>query len=419
MLAMAAFGAALGALLVAGPSEAAACAGLIGSNGAVNLGRTTTLAAYRDGVEHYVTSFEFQRGGGEFGTLVPLPGVPSKVERGGAWTLQRLQLETQPRLASADRAALAAPAAAGEATVLLEARIDALDITVLEGGGPAVAAWAQRHGFRLSPDAPEVLDFYAARSPIFLAAVFDGAAAAKRGQQTGDGTPVHLTIPTANPWVPLRILGLGKQPGDLVQADVFLLTDAEPVLLPGPRRGLALTHSRPATARLLDDLRGDDGMGWVPRSAWLTKLAVNARAGDLRYDLAVDVGGGEPSAVAAGLAAPTRTAATPNTSTAANIGTPNVAVPAATPRATLASILGEPERVAIGARGLGEPYTGAVETPFAVAVTSRPDASGSEAANAEAERSGGMPWLAAAGVALALAAMLLGAGRVRAWSRAS
>ncbi len=27
-----------------------ACAGLIGSNGAVNLGRTTTLAAYHDGV---------------------------------------------------------------------------------------------------------------------------------------------------------------------------------------------------------------------------------------------------------------------------------------------------------------------------------------------------------------------------------
>ena len=54
-----------------------ACAGLIGSNGAVNLGRTTTLAAYTDGTEHYVTSFEFQGGGGEFGTLIPLPDVPT------------------------------------------------------------------------------------------------------------------------------------------------------------------------------------------------------------------------------------------------------------------------------------------------------------------------------------------------------
>src|SRR5437773_2622940 len=62
--------------------SAEACAGLIGSNGAVNLGRTTTLAAYHDGVEHYVTAFQFQ-GGGEFGTLIPLPGVPTKVERGG------------------------------------------------------------------------------------------------------------------------------------------------------------------------------------------------------------------------------------------------------------------------------------------------------------------------------------------------
>ena len=34
-------------------------------------------------------------------------------------------------------------------------------------------------GFRLPPDAPEVLDFYAERSPIFLAAAFDADAAAK------------------------------------------------------------------------------------------------------------------------------------------------------------------------------------------------------------------------------------------------
>src|SRR5207237_214899 len=129
------------AVLLQGSGSAEACAGLIGSNGAVNLGRTTTLAAYHD------------------------------------------------------------------------------------GGGPDVAVWAEEHGFRLSPDAPEVLDFYAARSPIFLAAVFDGAAAAERGQQIGDGTPVHITIPTSNPWVPLRILGLGKQANDRTDADVFLLID--------------------------------------------------------------------------------------------------------------------------------------------------------------------------------------------------
>ena len=81
----------------------------------------------------------------------------------------------------------------------MKVKIDALDITVLKGGGADVGAWATEHGFRLPPDAPEVLDFYASRSPIFLAAAFDADAAAARGQQIGDGTPVHVTIPTPQP----------------------------------------------------------------------------------------------------------------------------------------------------------------------------------------------------------------------------
>lgn len=289
------------ALLLPGAGSADACAGLIGSNGAVNLGRTTTLAAYHDGVEHYVTAFQFQGGGGEFGTLIPLPGVPSNVERGGDWTLQRLARETQPVF----EAAAFGAAGASRAEVLLETRIDALDITVLKGGGPDVAAWAKDHGFRLSPDAPEVLDFYGQRSPIFLAAVFDGDAALARGQQIGDGTPVHITIPTSNPWVPLRILALGKQPADRVEADVFLLTDRQPALLPAPGAGLTLAHSQPATTALLNDLRADAGMAWMPQSAWLTKLQVDSAAADLRFDLAVDTSGRDsPSPIAAGLALP-------------------------------------------------------------------------------------------------------------------
>jgi hypothetical protein len=266
----------------------------------VNLGRTTTLAAYHDGVEHYVTSFEFLGGGGEFGTLVPLPGVPTNVERGGAWTLQRLLLETSPPPVFAAEAA--AGASRDEAEVLIEVRIDALDITVLKGGAESVAQWATEHGFQLSPDAPEMLDFYAERSPIFMAAIFDGDAATERGQAVGDGTPVHLTIPTDNPWVPLRILGLGKQPQDRVEADVFLLTDEVPSLLPGERDGLALTHSEAASDLLLDDLRSDEGMGWVPYDAWLTKLSIDTAAEDLKYDLAVDASGlGQPSPEDTGL----------------------------------------------------------------------------------------------------------------------
>lgn len=281
-------------------SPAFACAGLIGSNGAVNLGRTTTLAAYHDGVEHYVTAFKFLGGGGQFGTLIPLPDVPTSVERGGAWTLQRLVRETQPVRSFA---LAAAPSAARDsAEVLFETRIDALDLTVLKGGGAAVAEWAQEHGFRLSPDAPEVLNFYAQRSPIFLAAVFDGDAALQRGQAIGDGTPVHLTIPLSNPWVPLRILGLGKQPSDSIDADVYLLTDTPPALLPEPQTGLSLVHSQPARAQLLDDLRSDEGMNWVPADAWLSQVRVNGAVADVKYDLAIDASGlGQPSRVAAGL----------------------------------------------------------------------------------------------------------------------
>lgn len=294
-----------GSSLLGSTSDAEACAGLIGSNGAVNLGRTTTLAAYHNGEEHYVTSFEFQgTGGGEFGTLIPLPGIPSNVERGGDWTLQRLVRETNPVLREALFAA-DAPKAAGGAEVLIEKRIDALDITVLKGGGADVAKWAQEHGFRLSPDAPEILDFYAQRSPIFLAAVFDGDAAIGRGQEAGDGTPVHLTIPTDNPWVPLRILGLGKQASDRVEADVYLLTDERPRILPGLRSGLSREYSASASDSLLDDLRSDKGMGWVPENAWLTKVSINAKVSELSYDLAVDADGNErPSSVAAGIEAP-------------------------------------------------------------------------------------------------------------------
>jgi len=288
-------------LFVVGP--ALGCGGLIGPNGAVNLLRTTTLAAYHQGVEHYVTAFQFAGGGGAFGSLTPLPGVPSEVEKGGDWTLQRLIRETSPVQLFAESAAAGSPAASG-AQVLMEVTIDALDITVLKGGGPDVGQWATEHGFRLPPDAPEVLDFYAQRSPIFLAAVFNADTAQERGQQVGDGTPVHVTIPTPNPWVPLRILALGKTAQTRVEADVYLLTDRVPALLPRPDggNGMRLAHSAVASSELLNDLRTDRGMGWVPDRAWLTQIAIDGDAAQLSYDLAIDAtGAGHPSRVAAGL----------------------------------------------------------------------------------------------------------------------
>jgi hypothetical protein len=287
---------------VAGPTLA--CGGLIGPNGAVNLLRTTTFVGYADGVEHYVTAFQFAGGEGTFGSLIPLPGVPTDVVKGGDWTLQRLILETNPPLAEADFLLGAARAAADEAEVLMKKRIDALDITVLKGGAAEVGLWAKNHGFRLPPDAPEVLAFYAERSPIFLAAAFDADAARERGQAIGDGTPIHITIPTPNPWVPLRILALGRTADERVDADVYMLTEATPAVLPGygERTGLFLDHSAPASETLLADLRSDRDMGWVPNAAWLTKVRIDAAAADLRFDMAIDATGqGAPSRVAAGL----------------------------------------------------------------------------------------------------------------------
>jgi hypothetical protein len=296
-------GAGMALLLVAGPTLA--CGGLIGPNGAVNLLRTTTFAGYHAGVEHYVTAFQFQGGGGAFGSITPLPGVPSSVEKGGDWTLQRLVRETTP--VARDFALFGAAGAAPSAEVLMQVKIDALDVTVLKGGGADVGQWAAQNGFRLPPDAPEVLDFYANRSPIFLAAVFDADAAKARGQAIGDGTSVHITIPTPNPWVPIRILGLGKTADAQVDADVYLLTDHQPALLPTPTgsNGMRLDNSQQASQSLLDDLRSDRGMSWVPGDGWLTKIAIDASAPQLSYDLAVDASGqGVPSWVQAGLDVP-------------------------------------------------------------------------------------------------------------------
>src|SRR2546425_1010607 len=223
--------AAVAAALIVTAQPAAACAGLIGPNGAVNLLRTTTFAGYHNGVEHYVTSFQFAGGSGQFGSLIPLPGIPDKVEKGGDWTLQRLIRETNPILRLDARSAFTVAAPQG-VQVIMEVRIDALDITVLKGGGAEVGQWATEHGMRLD-------------------------------------------------------------------------------------------HSAAATSSLLTDLRSDKGMGWIPQSGWLTKIAIDASASQLTYDLAVDAKGTSPSRVAAGLQAPASPASSsgqPSTDQIALIG---------------------------------------------------------------------------------------------------
>ncbi|HEX6579652.1 MAG TPA: DUF2330 domain-containing protein [Actinomycetota bacterium] len=302
-------------LLTAAAGSALACGGLVTPNGAVSLLKTTTLAAYHDGIEHYVTSFEFAGEGQEVGSIIPLPGVPTDVIKGGDWTLQRLILETQPQLEALRANSFLALDSAAGAEVLMTKKIDALDITVLKGGAVEVGDWAREHGYFLPPDAPEVLAFYAERSPIFLAARFNAERAANRGVQTGQGTPVHIVIPTPSPWVPLRILALGRKASEIVQADVYLLTDRRPETLPQAerskgfdqsQRGLIQEVSEPASTTLLADLRSDRGMKWLPESdMWLTYIRINETAGNLRHDLAIDASGyGRPSPVAAGYPVP-------------------------------------------------------------------------------------------------------------------
>jgi hypothetical protein len=227
--------------------------------------------------------------------------VPTEVAKAGDWTLQRLLLEIQPP--ALESATLGVATRSASAEMILETTVDSLDITVLKGGGAAVGDWARENGFGLSPDAPELLDFYAARSPVFMAVRFNAERAKTQGLELGQATPVQVTIPTDNPWVPLRILALGKKEIEPVQADVFLLTDRRPALLP-EARGLFLERSEPASDLLLQDLRSDNRMDWLPTSdMWLSYLRLDTTAGALGYDLAVDASGrGDPSEVDAGLA---------------------------------------------------------------------------------------------------------------------
>ena len=302
-------------LSIVAVAPAWACGGLVNPNGTVSLVRTTTLAGYKWGIEHYITSFEFAGGGAEFGSIVPLPGIPSKVTRGGDWTLQRLVREVSPPPPPAPESPTAG--GDGEAEEIYETEIDSLRITILRGGGDAVGKWAKNNGFQLSPDSPEVLDYYAERSQIFMAARFDPKKARGSGKEEGDGVPIHLRIPTDEPWVPLRILGLGLGETAPVSADVFLLTRRQPALLPEPAEagsseGVVLERSEPASQGLLRDLESDKGMGWVPKgNMWLSYLRIDTEAGDLKFDLATNVHGGSPSSEDAGLTSPEEEASRP------------------------------------------------------------------------------------------------------------
>jgi uncharacterized protein DUF2330 len=281
-------------LLVLGSGAALACGGLVAPGHAEVLRKATTLSAWHAGYEHYVTGFQFAGNAASFGYIVPLPGVPVKIEKGGGWTLERLEREINP--VRFEGLALASAPRANDVQVLQQVRIEALDITVVRGGGADVAAWAQKNGFDLTPDTPQVLGRYSSRGAVFALAKFDGVTAAKRGLAEGQGQTIHFTIPLRAPWIPLRILALGKVAPELVDADLFILTDRAPSLSPQTWEmpGLTLRAYGQADPSLLQDLRSDEGMGWLPaKGMWLTALSMHTPAGLIGADLSID-GGGPP-----------------------------------------------------------------------------------------------------------------------------
>lgn len=277
--------------------SALACGGLVAPNGAIRLSRATTLVAWHDGIEHYMTSFTYQGDVSNLGWIVPLPAVPMKIEEGGAWTLQRLFRETHPQPLFVNDAVRAA-ASTSAVQILQQVKVEALNITVVKGSGQAVLDWATGNGFALDDDTRAHLLGYAKSSPIFMAAKYDASRASAHHQLQGDGAPVLITMRTAHPWIPLEVLALD---GQEVQADIYLLTD-EPVNIsdfnakigqsalgsdvPGAT-GLKLAFQEKMNDQLFHDLSTDRNMSWVRSDSWLTYLSLDAPDTKVTYDMGI------------------------------------------------------------------------------------------------------------------------------------
>src|SRR6266571_989698 len=276
---------------------AVACGGLIAPNGAIRLEKATTLVAWHDGVERYLTSFSYNGEASSFGWIVPLPAVPEKVEEGGGWTLQRLFRETHPQPQITDFAFAGKALQSSSAIVLQQVKVRALDITVLRGSGQAVLDWAADNGFAVDAETRLHVMHYAMGSPVFMAAKYNAERAQEQRLLFGDGAPVLITLRIAHPWIPFEVLAAGQQ----VQADLYLLSD-KPVNTSEWRaligesgvgtsvqgtEGFTMEFQEKMTDRLYKDLSTDKNMGWVRRDSWLTYLTLNAPDTKVTYDMSV------------------------------------------------------------------------------------------------------------------------------------
>jgi hypothetical protein len=280
--------------------SAFACGGLVAPDGDVRLQRASTLIAWHDGIEHYLTSFAYQGNEANVGWIVPLPTAPEKIEAGGAWTFQRLSLESQPQKSRFEEPLAAA--GADSAQVLQQVKVEALNVTVIKGSGQEILTWASQNGFFLDDDTRAHLLGYAHGSPIFMAAKYDTQAAQARHQLQGDGVPLLITMKVDHPWVPLEVLALD---GQQVQADLYFLTDmplntsdinaklgqsAVGSDIPGST-GFTVAFQEKMTYQLYKDLSSDRNMGWVQQDSWFTYLSLNAPSETVTYDLGISNNG--------------------------------------------------------------------------------------------------------------------------------
>lgn len=131
-----------------------------------------------------------------------------------------------------------------------------------------------------------------------MAAKYNAAIAQQRGQISGDGVPLLITMKIAHPWVPLEVLALD---GQQVNADLYFLTD-EPLNVsdfnavvgesavgqevPGAA-GMKVAFQEKVTPQLYHDLSTDRNMGWVWPDSWFTYVSLNAPDTSVTYDLGI------------------------------------------------------------------------------------------------------------------------------------
>ena len=279
--------------------SAFACGGLIAPDGDVRLARASTLIAWHNGIEHYLTSFSYQGAEKNLGWIVPLPAVPQKIEAGGAWTLQRLSRESHPQLL---QERVPASFVSDSAQVLQQVQIEALNVKVIKGSGEEILNWASQNGFFITGDTRAHLLAYAKGSPIFMAAKYDTHLATARHQLQGDGVPLLITMKIQHPWVPLEVLALD---GQQVQADLYFLTDmplnvsdlnakigqsAVGSNIPGAT-GFKVAFQEQMPTQLYKDLSSDRNMGWVRSGSWFTYLSLDAPSEQVTYDLGISNAG--------------------------------------------------------------------------------------------------------------------------------